>query len=273
MNAQHGTRPRSRRLGQNFLVDRRAAQRIVGRLAPTSDEWLLEIGPGRGALTSHLIEATDRVVAVEIDERLAHALAQRHEPPRLLLIHADILDVELADIANRAGAPADARWVIAGNLPYSISKPVAMKLVAERERIARAVLMFQREVAQRLTARPGSRAYGPMTVLVGLAFQVEQLFDLAPTAFRPRPKVASSVTLWRPRPASPLSAELEPALRAVLRACFAQRRRTLRNNLRAALASPERCDELLELADLDGSLRAEAIPADGFIRLAQHWLR
>jgi 16S rRNA (adenine1518-N6/adenine1519-N6)-dimethyltransferase len=264
-------RSKRRRLGQNFLVDRRAAKRIVRALDPTANDWLLEIGPGRGALTAHLIEAAGRLVAVEVDEDLARELEQLHDRTQLTLLRADILRVGLAEIAALAGAPTPARWLVAGNLPYSISKPVALKLVAERTKIVRAVLMFQREVARRLTAGPGSRQYGPLSVLVGLSFQVESLFDLGPAAFRPRPKVDSSVTLWRSRAPDSLSTELEPALRSVLRACFAQRRRTLRNNLCAALGSPQRCDELLALAGLDGALRAEAVAAEGFLRMAQHW--
>ena len=130
-------RDRRRHLGQNFLVDRGAAKRIVRSLDPAPGEWLLEIGPGRGALTSDLIDTGGRVVAVEIDQALARDLARRHPSPQLILLHADILSLDLGQIAARAGAPDDTRWVVAGNLPYSISKPVALKLVAERERIAR----------------------------------------------------------------------------------------------------------------------------------------
>jgi 16S rRNA (adenine1518-N6/adenine1519-N6)-dimethyltransferase len=261
----------SRRLGQNFLVQARAAERIVAALDPGPDDAVLEIGPGRAALTSRLIRRASRVVAVEIDGRLVDELRRRQDPGRLMVLHDDILSLDLSDVAARAGLSRATRWVVAGNLPYGISKPVAMKLVAERERVARAVLMFQREVARRLTARPGGREYGPLTVLAGFVYEIAPLFELGPGAFRPRPKVSSSVTLWLPRSDPALTRELEPRLRACLSACFARRRQTLRNNLRAALRSAAAADDLLRAANLDGSLRAERVDPGGFLDLARHW--
>lgn len=259
-----------KRLGQNFLVDRTAASRIVDSLEIESGEPVLEIGPGRGALTDSLIRKAGRIAAVELDERLVSELAARHDRSRLLLIHDDILKVALGEIAARLDLP-HAPLVVAGNLPYNISKPLALKLVEARDGIDRAALMFQKEVALRLTASPGCRDYGPLSVLAGLAYSIRRLFDLAPGAFRPRPKVASSVTLWRRRSGSPLDPDLEPRLRACLAACFARRRQTLRNNLRAALRSAEEADRLLGSAELDGSLRAEALSPAQFVRLARLW--
>lgn len=259
-----------KRLGQNFLVDRAAAARIVDALEIRPGEAVLEIGPGRGALTGGLVREAGRIAAVELDEGLVRELRARYDPARLLLIHDDILAVALEEIPARLEQPG-APLVVAGNLPYHISKPLAGKLLRARGAIARAALMFQREVALRLTASPGSRDYGPLTVFGGLAFSIRRLFDLAPGAFRPRPKVASSVTLWRRREDSPLDSGLEPRLRACLACCFARRRQTLRNNLRAALGSPGAADAVLERAGLDGSLRAEALDADEFVALARCW--
>jgi 16S rRNA (adenine1518-N6/adenine1519-N6)-dimethyltransferase len=258
--------PARRRFGQNFLVDASAIRRIVAALAPAPGETVLEIGPGRGAMTDALLTAVDSIVAVEIDRDLARQLRERFPADRLRLIERDILEVPLASL--RTEGPL----VVAGNLPYNISKPCAMKLCLERRDVARAVLMFQREVADRLSAAPGTKEYGPLTVLCGRAFRIERLFDLAPGCFRPSPKVVSTVTRWTPREAGALPEALIAPLRAVLRAAFAHRRQTLSKNFRGALAGGEAAARsLLQTAGIDGALRAERIEPDGFLALARAW--
>lgn len=253
-----------RRFGQNFLVDASAIERIVAALAPAPEETVVEIGPGRGALTEALLRRVPRVTAIEIDRDLAAMLRARHEPARLALVEGDALGVDLGAIAPRC--------VVVGNLPYNVSKPMAMKLVAERAAVARAVLMFQREVAERLVARPGTPEYGPLTVLAGEAFAIAPLFDLRPGAFRPRPEVVSTVTRWTPREGAGLSRDLEGRLRTALRVAFARRRQTLLRNLREGLPGGEAAARaLLDRADLDGSLRAEVLPPEAFVRLAGLW--
>src|SRR5262245_47286487 len=143
-----------RRFGQNFLVDSRAVERIVGALDPHPGESVVEIGPGRGALTGALLARAGRLAAVELDRDLARLLRERFDPDRLVLFETDVLRIRLAQIAQGAGFAPDARLVLAGNLPFNVSKPVAMKLVRERHEVDRAVLTFQREVALRLTAAP-----------------------------------------------------------------------------------------------------------------------
>jgi 16S rRNA (adenine1518-N6/adenine1519-N6)-dimethyltransferase len=254
---------RTRRLGQNFLTDSAAARRMVDAADPGPGETVLEIGPGRGAITRWIVERGCRVVVVEVDPRLAAALGPRFGSA-IDVVERSILDVDLAAIAP----PDGPGLVVLGNLPYSISKPVAMKVVTERASIARAVLTFQREVAERLVARAGTRAYGPLTVLAAETWHVETVFELPPRAFRPRPAVASTVTRWTRRDRTHVD---EAALRACLAVAFAHRRRTLRNNLRAALGSAERADEVLGRAAIDPELRAEAVAVDGFRRLAEAW--
>jgi len=262
-------RPR-KSLGQNFLVDRGVARDIVAAAAPLSDADVLEIGPGRGALTAALLREARRVTAVEKDRGLAELARRRFSRDGLVLIEGDILRLDWSAIVPPDSS--DTRIVVVSNLPYNISKPLAMKLVAERARIARAVLTLQREVADRLVARPGSRDYGALGILVGQAFEVERLFDVPPGAFRPRPKVVSSVTRWRSRGPLALTAAGEHALRACLAASFRQRRRTLYNNLRRALPDGDRgARALLEEAGLDGSSRPEAVTPEGFLRLARAW--
>ena len=191
MMRRKATRPR---LGQNFLAHAASARRIVSLLELDRGDAVLEIGPGRGALTELLVESAGRIAAVELDPSLADALRERFDPTQLVLFRSDILEVELSRICERLESQ---RLIVIGNLPYGISKPVAAKLVREQAQVDRAVLMFQREVAQRLTARPGQRSYGPLGVLAGMAFRIERLFDLPPSRFRPPPKVMSSVTSWR----------------------------------------------------------------------------
>lgn len=258
-------------MGQNFLVDRAAVSRIVSQLAPGPDDAALEIGPGRGALTAALLQGAGRVAAVELDRDLARRLSDRFAANRLVLIEGNILDIELRQVLAALDRPATDRLVVAGNLPYNISKPVAMKLVLDHARVDRAVLMFQREVAQRLTSRPGRRSYGPLTVLVGEVYEVRPLFDLPGSAFRPRPRVVSTVTAWRRRDEADVDAEILRRLRVCLGACFARRRKTLRNNLRAALGGDAAADQLLAQSDVDGGLRPEAVDPAGFRRLAASW--
>lgn len=246
-------RPR-KRFGQHFLADPAAIRRIVAALGPRDGPPVVEIGPGRGALTAPLLEAFGHVAAIEIDRDLAAELRARFPESALTVVEADVLEVPLDEVASEPVR-------LVGNLPYNVSKPVADKIVRERARVAGAVLMFQREVAARLTAMPGTRAFGPLTVLVGEAFRVERLFDLGPAAFRPAPEVSSTVTRWTPRPEA-FSAVSEDGLRGALRAGFAHRRRTLRNNVPP---------DLLERAGIDGQLRAEALPPEDWRRLGKLW--
>ena len=266
-------RSKRRALGQNFLVDRDARERIVAAMQLRSGDPVLEIGPGRGALTELLIGRSGAIAAVELDRDLCSLLRERFSDDRLLLFEQNVLRLELSAVVRALGRPDDSRLILAGNLPYAISKPIAQKLIRERRHVGRAVLMFQREVAERLTAEPGSRVYGPLGILAGRAFEIRPLFDLPPDAFRPRPKVASRVTVWRPRYEPVMSDELEADLRSCLAACFAQRRRTLRNNLRRALPDDRSVDELLAAAELRGTVRAEAVSPAAFVRMASAWRR
>lgn len=258
-------------LGQNFLIDRGAVRRIVAALAPVRGEPVLEIGPGKGALTTDLVRAAGRIAAVEIDPALVSRLRSRFDADRLLLFEQDVLRLDPGAVLDALGTQAGARLIVAGNLPYRISKPVAQMLIRHRRRIDRAVLMFQREVANRVTAAPGGRNYGPLSVLLALTFRIEKLFDLPPRAFSPRPRVVSTVTRWQVRGDRSLNEEDERRLRTVLAACFARRRRTLRNNLRAVFGTDQRVARILADAGIDGGLRAEALPPADFLRLAALW--
>ena len=260
-----------RSLGQHFLVDERIVARIGRALAPRPDEALLEIGPGRGALTADLLRRCDRMAAVELDATLVARLRARVAEDRLVLLERDVLRTPLRTVLKALGRADGERLVVAGNLPYNISKPIVQKLIQERDCVDRAVLMFQREVADRLTASPGTRRYAPLGVLAGFAFHIEPLFDVSPRCFSPAPRVLSTVTRWSAPHGPPLCHDDEKRLRLVLAASFARRRRTLRNNLKSALGDESRVEELLAAAEIDGSLRAEALAPAAFLRLASRW--
>ncbi len=264
-------RPARRELGQNFLVDRSAVNRIVAALDPHPGDAVLEIGPGRGALTAALIDRVGRIAAVELDARLAAGLRRTFGERQLLLIEDDVLRLKLVSVLQALARPAGSRLVVVGNLPYNISKPLALELVEQRDSVERAVLMFQREVAERLVSPPGGKSYGPLRVLTGMVYRVSRLFVLPPASFRPRPKVDSAVTRWDRLETPGFGPEIAEALRSCLGASFARRRQTLRNNLRAALGSTGRAEELLAAAELDPAARAEAVPPEGFLRLARVW--
>lgn len=264
--------PPRRRFGQNFLVDRRAIERIVDALEPLADGPVVEIGPGRGALTGPLLaRSPSGVTAVEIDRDLAAALEDRFGPSGLRLRVGDVLELPWSELARAPDRSEAGGILLVGNLPYNVSKPIALRIVDGHDRIARAVLMFQREVALRILASPGTKDYGPLTVLVRLHFDVERVFDLPPAAFRPRPKVHSTVTRWRPRADAP-EPERAVRLRLCLRDCFAARRRTLRNNARRALGLDERsADALFARVGVDPEARAETVDPGTFLRLADVW--
>jgi len=208
------------KLGQHFLASESILKRIAEAACPRADELVIEIGPGRGALTRHLLERAAQVVAVELDADLAEGLRREFaNQPRLQVVEQDVLEFDFG-----AFGPA----TITGNLPYYITSPILDRTV--RRRPPRAVFLMQKEVAERLTAKPGQREYGFLTVRTAVFAQARKLFDVKPASFRPPPKVDSSVVLLEP-----CAQELEPreADRLVdfMGLCFRQKRKTIRNNL------------------------------------------
>lgn len=266
-------RPRAKkRLGQNFLVDARAAERIVGAFDPRADETVVEIGPGRGALTELLVGRAGRVVAVEFDRDLAPALRERFGGrDDFSLVEADALQVDLC----AAIAPA-ARTRVVANLPYNISTAILQRLIEQRTCVAEMVLMLQREVVERITAAPSTGERGYLSVIVEAHCETETLFDVAPGAFRPVPKVWSTVVRLRLRERVAVEVGDYALLWRIVSAGFAQRRKTIHNNLRSApealRARAERAggaNLLLEAARIDGARRAETLTLAEWGRLAR----
>jgi 16S rRNA (adenine1518-N6/adenine1519-N6)-dimethyltransferase len=231
-----------RKLGQHFLASGAILDRIAAAACPAREELVVEIGPGKGALTEKLLDRAARVVAIEVDRALVDHLRARFPAERLEVVHADVLAVDLAQWG---------RVPIAGNLPYYITSPILEK--AARSRPSRAIFLMQKEVARRLVAAPGTRDYGYLTVQTALFAKARVLFDVKPGAFRPPPKVDSAVVLLEPHdaPVDGQDAFLEFAGR-----CFRQKRKTLRNNL-AAFYPKDLVDALPE-----AGFRAEQLSLD-----------
>ena len=220
----------SKRLGQHFLRDRRTIQRIIEALAPQPGETVVEIGPGTGALTSVLVESGSRIVAVEFDRKLAPLLGERFSAfPNFKLVMADALTVDFCEEI----LPARKARVVA-NLPYNISTAILQRLIAQRACFEEMVLMLQREVVERVLAPAGTTDRGFISVLVEAYCEAERLFDVAPGAFRPPPKVWSSVMRLKFRPKIAVDVKDESLLWATVSAGFAQKRKTILNNLRHA---------------------------------------
>ena len=242
-----------RRLGQHFLAHQPTLQRIAAAACAAQPPTVVEIGPGRGALTVHLLAHASRVVAIEIDPVLAQYLRARFRgDPRLEVVEQDVLKANLA-----AWGPV----TVAGNLPYYITSPIVEKTLALGPLLQSAVFLVQLEVAHRLAAEPGSRDYGYLSVQAQLASEVTVLFPVPRSAFRPPPKVDSAVV--RLLPCAPKVDDQESFL-AFARLCFRQKRKTLRNNLLAAY-SKERIGALPET-----SQRAEQLSIP---QLAVLWRR
>lgn len=254
------------KLGQNFLCDPQAAQRIVAALGDLSGRTVVEIGPGRGAITEALAAKAGHLIAVELDPELAAALRGHFSRERVTVAEQDVLEFDFAAAAAAAGT----RLQVVGNLPYYITSPILLKLAASHAALDSAVLMVQREVADRVTAAPGSRDYGVLSVAVQMHGPVVPLFTLPPAAFSPPPAVHSTVFRWRFAPRfAELGVDADGFLRFV-RQAFAQKRKTLANNLRAAGVAPEGAAAALADTGIDAQARTESLPLE---TLAALWRR
>jgi 16S rRNA (adenine1518-N6/adenine1519-N6)-dimethyltransferase len=267
-------------LGQNFLTDTRVSRQIVDSVSPRPTDIIIEIGPGTGALTGLLAHHAGRVVAVELDRRLGGELSGKLKHfENVSVIWDDALTLDWDDLVCGAksdfkpdqGSAEPPRVRVVANLPYYISTAIIERLLAERSRIFDMTLMLQKEVVERITTGPGSRDYGYLSVLVQYHCAASKLFDVPPFAFKPAPKVDSAVVrlTFRERPAVVVNDEAR--FFAVVRACFAQRRKTILNNLKAAASqmtftSPT--EDALRAASVEPKRRAETLSLAEFGALA-----
>jgi 16S rRNA (adenine1518-N6/adenine1519-N6)-dimethyltransferase len=260
--------PQKPRLGQNFLNDAQAVQRIAASLGDLTGRTVVEIGPGTGAITGALAARAAHVLAVELDPNLASHLRTAFPPDSVTVIEQDVLQFDF----TAASAATGHSLLVFGNLPYYITSQILLKLAASHATpnaavLDRAVLMVQREVADRVTASPGSRDYGLLSVTVQMYGPAQTLFTLPPESFSPPPDVHSTVFRWR---FAPRFAEFdleEASFLPFVRLAFAQKRKTLANNLRAAQIPPSAVTAALARAAIDPHARAEALSIEAFAAL------
>ena len=259
MAKKPGTHIPRKRFGQNFQTDHGVIGRIADAIAPTEKDHLVEIGPGQGALTEMLAPVGCRLDVVELDRDLvAGLLAAFSIYDRFKLHSADALKFDFASLVED-GKPLR----VVGNLPYNISTPLIFKLLENAAIIQDMHFMLQLEVVERLAAQPGSKAWGRLGIMAQYQCQVEHLFDVPPSAFNPSPKVQSAIVRLTPRQQAHWEDCQEDQLRQVVQAAFAQRRKTLRNNLKGLIDG-----EALESLGIDPGCRAETLELSQFIEIA-----
>ncbi len=255
------------KLGQNFLIDAQAVERVAAALGDLKGRTVVEIGPGRGAITGVLAARANHVVAVELDRELASRLREQFPSARVTVVEQDVLDFDFSAVRGGLSPAAAEKLCVAGNLPYYITSPILLKLAASHAALDLAVLMVQREVADRIIAQPGSRDYGLLSVTVQMYGPVERLFTLSPRAFSPSPEVYSTVFRWRFAPRFDELGVMEDAFLRFVRAAFAQKRKTLANNLRAAGFDTKAATAALTAAGVSPQARAETLPLETFAAL------
>jgi 16S rRNA (adenine1518-N6/adenine1519-N6)-dimethyltransferase len=248
--------PRAKkRFGQHFLTDPHYLTRIAGAIAPQPTDSMVEIGPGTGILTAELVPKLERLHVVEIDRDLAADLSARFPESKLTVHVADALDFDFEAL------PAPLRVV--GNLPYNVSTPILFRVASIADRVHDAVFMLQKEVVERMVAAPGTEAYGRLSVMLQYRFAMALLFRVPPGAFTPPPKVDSAVVLMKPLGADRPRARDEALFAKIVMAAFSQRRKTLRNAVRALVD-----DEAFRKAGIDPQRRGETLSVAEFVALS-----
>jgi 16S rRNA (adenine1518-N6/adenine1519-N6)-dimethyltransferase len=254
--------PSNKRLGQNFLIDPNIVRKIVTLAELGPSDHVLEIGPGRGVLTEALCHAAGRVTAVEVDPRLhAYLETRQAELPSVELVCEDALAYPVENLPIGT--------VVVANLPYYISTPLLFRLLDQRGRFSRMVLMLQDEVADRLVAKPGGSDYGVLSVMAQYAAEITKVFRVSAQCFRPRPEVASAVVLLRTKERTRLSPQEEVSFRALVKAAFAHRRKTLVNSLKDEKYDQKQVIDTLNSLDISPTARAEVLSVGQFIELTR----
>jgi 16S rRNA (adenine1518-N6/adenine1519-N6)-dimethyltransferase len=250
-----------KRFGQNFLIDQQVIADIVNAVAPQRDDCVVEIGPGLGALTDPLLARLDHLQVVEIDRDIIARLRKRYPPEKLTIHEGDALAFDFA-VLNRGGSGG---MHIVGNLPYNISTPLLFHLAGFAGQVRDMHFMLQKEVVERMVAEPGTNDFGRLSVMLQYRFVMDWLIDVPPESFTPAPKVDSAVVRLIPRPAAELSARDEEKFAAVVQAAFGQRRKMLRNNLKAMLD-----DTGFAALGILPTARAEELSVADYIRIANY---
>jgi 16S rRNA (adenine1518-N6/adenine1519-N6)-dimethyltransferase len=247
-----------KRFGQHFLTDPGVIDAIVRHVHPAAQDVIVEIGPGQGAITDLLARQAGHVHAIELDRDLAEMLRKRYADNNAVTIHeADALTFDFASLGQQLR--------VVGNLPYNISTPLLFHLMNFRDRILDMHFMLQKEVVQRMAASPGSKAYGRLGIMLGCHLHIESLFDVDRQAFEPPPAVTSAVVRLDPLPPGTYTIDDEAGLSTLVATAFMQRRKTVRNSLKALADASD-----LQAAGIDGGLRPEQISIAQYVALANH---
>jgi 16S rRNA (adenine1518-N6/adenine1519-N6)-dimethyltransferase len=252
-------------LGQHFLTSRHIIDKIIAVIDPREDELIVEVGPGKGVLTFPLAGRCGRLVAVEKDPGLIPALLEK-KPENAVILEQDILETDFRELLRREPGPWDT-LKIAGNLPYSISSPFLFKLLDEQGPVSRGVFLLQKEVAERVAAGPGSKKRAPLSILFELDFRVRIHFTLPPGAFSPPPRVHSALVSLDKREVPLFAVEDREGFRRFLRAAFAERRKTLANNLKKLGKPSGAVERELAAVSLNNSVRAEQVDTGRLVEL------
>ncbi|WP_302226485.1 16S rRNA (adenine(1518)-N(6)/adenine(1519)-N(6))-dimethyltransferase RsmA [Veillonella magna] len=256
----------SKKLGQNFLIRRSVVDEIVAAAELTAGEPVLEIGPGIGTLTQGLAQSGAAVTAVELDRRLLEVLdTTLAQYDNVRIIHGDVLKVNIPEIMNHKP------FKVVANLPYYITTPIIMSLLEMKLPIERLVVMVQREVAERMVAQPGTKAYGALSVAVQYYTEPSIVMDVPPRAFMPAPEVTSAVICCRLREKPPVEVVDEKLFFRVVKAAFAQRRKTFSNTMKTTGLDKETIASVLAKANIDGARRGETFSLQELADVANAW--
>ena len=257
-----------KRFGQNFLSDPNIIRKIIDGIRPQPGELMVEIGPGLGAMTDPLIERLGHLHVVEIDRDLIARLHERYTAEQLTVHEGDALKFDFGSLCAGVEGGGERSLRIVGNLPYNISTPILFHLAGFADQVRDMTFMLQKEVVMRMVAEPGTEEYGRLSVMLQYRFNMGRLFDVPPGAFRPAPKVMSSIVRMVPRPASECTASDYALLGKIVTAAFGQRRKTLRNTLRDFID-----DAGLQALGIDPGLRGEKLSVEQYVAIANECVR
>ena len=257
-------------LGQNFLIDLNILDRIVGAASVHDEMGVIEVGPGIGALTEQLAKRAKKVVAFEIDQRLLPVLEDTLSPyPNVKVVHSDVLKADVAKVIQEEFQGINEIMVVA-NLPYYVTTPILMKLLEEKLPISGIVVMIQKEVAERLGANPGTKEYGSLSIAAGYYAEADVAFTVPKTVFIPQPNVDSAILRLKIRQTPPVEVENEDFFFKIIRASFAQRRKTIHNNLVHSFGKDKKevIENALVAAQIDPKRRGETLTISEYATLS-----
>ena len=243
-----------KRFGQNFLIDRQVIERIVSTISPKKDDDIVEIGPGKGAITFPLLEQLNKLNVIEIDRDLT-ALLQSSQNTKLIIHEANALSFDFSQISNNLR--------VVGNLPYNISSPLLFNLLSQKDNIIDMTFMLQKEVVDRIVAKNNCKDFGRLSVMMQSFFDVELIFTVPKESFNPQPKIESAVVYLKTKQ-KPLIDDIK-LLEKVVKICFSQRRKTLKNCLKSYLDQKQ--------TEIDLSQRAEMLSVENFITLTEDYAK